>query len=290
MSASMQVLGGLGVFAAGYMAGNTEVEALKVVIKAGALIGGGAAVLGLCKKVKEVAGAVASGIKDYSKDMKEEVQGLKAMLKEQSDQVMEELRDCSRDMKKEVQVLKAQLKGQHDQAIQAMEGIYDRADKCGNKLEMMEFRVEGLVQQFQDTQRHLSQCMCEYRKDKAGDQGIEVFDRWVEDVAQKWLQARGWLRDIKPDKFKNTWVKLWKGAMEYSWAHHDAVKADAARVLKEEQNIAKRDKLEAECEAIKANLEEHLKKSFWWIKEDVQGMWEEEDRMVVWRALNSVKE
>ena len=296
MSATMQVVGGLGVFAAGtvagYAAGTSELEALQVVIKAGVVIGGGAAVLGLCKKVQEAAKVAMKAMEElnyHTKVMKEELQGLKAQFEEKSDQAMEELKDLSREVKKEATVLKAQLKGHQDQTIEQLKGIYDRADKCGNKLEMLEYRVEGLVQQAPDTQRHLGQAMYEFRMELAGEQGVQVFDRWVEDTAQKWLQARGWLKDISQANFKCSWRKIWMGALEDSRAHAEALQKEADRVLEEEENIVQHNKLQAASQAIKANLEEHFKDSFWWIKDDVEPMWEEESRLVVYKALNNCK-
>ena len=212
----------------------------------------------LCKKVKEVAEAVCTGMKALE-ELKKEAQGLKAQLQEQSEKAMQ----------------KADL-------------IYDRADKCGNKLEVMEYRMEGLVYQEKDARRHVVQCFTEFRMDKAGSRGIKVLDGWLQDIARNWLQARCWLKDLEPKNYVHEWRSICKGAIQDAWVQYKVMKEEASRVLKDKGDIKENLALEEDCQAIKENLEVHIKKSLFILEEENKGQWEEEVRERIFKALNSL--
>ena len=113
------------------------------VLLAGVHLAGGL-LAGVFKNVKDFAAVMCKGM--------QAVEAIKAMSKDQ----MEAL-------KFEVQQLKAQLQIDHVKVIEELKWIGDRTDKCSNKLEVMEYRVEGLVYQPKDTRRHLCQCITEFR-------------------------------------------------------------------------------------------------------------------------------
>ena len=109
---NMQVVAGAGLLVAGAagVAGSLQVEALKVVVCAGLAFGGGVLLLKVCKKVQEFAGLVKQGV-----------------------EALEALKDTAQQGMQAMEALKVTAQGMQV----SMEGLYDRIDKCGNKLEVM---------------------------------------------------------------------------------------------------------------------------------------------------------
>ena len=96
-----------------------------------------------------------------------------------------------------LQAMKDGMKGMKDgikdtilEALKDMKAaawkIEDRCDKRSNKLTIIEERLDGLVYNFKDASRHVSQVLMEWRSDL----GPEVATRWVEQICRKWVQAR----------------------------------------------------------------------------------------------------
>lgn len=65
--------------------------------------------------------------------------------------------------------------------------IEDRTDKCGNKLEMVERRLESLMAEYKDFSRHLCQAFAKYR---AEGENPEVLGSWVSYLKESWIEGR----------------------------------------------------------------------------------------------------
>ena len=115
-----------------------------------------------------------------------------------------------------------------------------------------------------------------------------MLDNWMQDIAEKWLQARGWLQDVKYMSFKEAWMSICKGAIQDAWVQYEVMKQEASRILKDKGDIDESLRMEEDCKAIKENLEVHIKKCMFLMVEEHKGQYEEERRELVYKALNSL--
>jgi len=104
--------------------------------------------------------------------------------------------------------LKDLVKNLMKDLLEALWRVEDRCDKAGNKLEVVERRMEALVYETHDARRHIGQVFMEYDKAHGGP---EVASRWAEDIATKWRNARSRLHE---DASRLSWKAVVKGAVE----------------------------------------------------------------------------
>ena len=130
---------------------------------------GGLVVAGLYEGAKAFFEAIMKVAKALE-DIKGYLEGYEAKFKD--------LQDAMKGFKDLQQTVQG-MKDLHERVIEAMEAyapkfkkrlwsIYDRCDKVGNKAEVMERRMEGLVVEEGDLRRHLRQCVEEYRSELGG--------------------------------------------------------------------------------------------------------------------------
>ena len=120
--------------------------------------------------------------------------------------ILQAMEDGMKDMKD----------GMKDTILEAMKDmkaaawkIEDRCDKCGNKLTIIEERLEGLVYNFKDASRHVSQVMMEWRSNLGGP---EVATRWVEQIWKKWVQA---CRRLQEEASLVAWMQLVQDSVDF---------------------------------------------------------------------------
>ena len=114
--------------------------------------------------------------------------------------------------------------------LEALWKVEDRCDKAGNKLEVMERRMEALVYEPHDARRHVGQIFMEYDKAHGGP---EVASRWGQDIATKWRNARSRLHE---DASRLSWKAVVKGAVEdVAWQ----AESMAEKALKDMTALAK---------------------------------------------------
>ena len=152
----------------------------------------------------------------------------------------------------------------------------------------MEFRLEGLAYQENAARRHIMQALTEFRMSKAGDRGVEVMDSWIQDVARAWVQARTWIKDVKPADFGKEWKVICRGAIEDSWKHFEALKWEASQITEREGEIKDAKALEEVCKEIKENLEVHMKACHFILREESQGKYEAEVTERIFKALTNL--
>ena len=70
---------------------------------------------------------------------------------------------------------------------EALWRIEDRTDKCSNKLEVIEFRLESLQAEYKDYARHLCQA---YLKYQASGKNPEVLGSWIPYLKESWTEGR----------------------------------------------------------------------------------------------------
>ena len=124
--------------------------------------------------------------------------------------------------------------------------------------------------------------------EKAGAKGINVLGGWLQDIGRAWLQARGWLQDLKPKDYAHELRSICKGAIQDAWVQYEVMKKEASRVLKDKGDIQELQDLEEQMEAIKQNLEVHIKNSHFILEEESKGQWEEQVRERIYKGLNSL--
>jgi len=79
------------------------------------------------------------------------------------------------------------LKVEANKVLEALWSVEDRSDKCGNKLEVIERRLEALQAEYKDFSRHLTQAYQNYR---AEGKNPEVLGSWISYLKESWTEGR----------------------------------------------------------------------------------------------------
>ena len=116
---------------------------------------------------------------------------------------------------------------------QALWRIEDRTDKCSNKLEVIEFRLENLQAEFKDYARHLCQC---YHKYRAEGKNPEVLGSWISYLKESWTEGRlSVMRDASEEAwqlFVRVTLAEYKEMLEYEIVQDPSCLEEKTRVLK----------------------------------------------------------
>ena len=163
----------------------------KVDIKAAMALAGGALLGGAWKAgffFEAVGGLVVVLLGGLLCGLMEALKGQAAMKTE----FMEALKDL---LKGQDEALKDLFKGQvamKEALLEALWKVEDRCDKAGNKLEVIERRLEAFTFNTDDAKRHIMQVIQEFRKSIGGP---EVASRWLKQICEKWRVARSRLSE-----------------------------------------------------------------------------------------------
>ena len=139
--------------------------------------------------------------------------------------------------------------------------------------------------------RHITQELVEFRMDWAGKDGVKVFERHMETIAGKWLQARVWMKDMEESRTGTCWRHICQVAIDAARGEMKAaVKAVEYYRTKGEEDLMKES--EAKAARIEKNLEVHFKESLW-LKtphagEDFAGLIVEESKAKILEGKNSL--
>jgi hypothetical protein len=111
--------------------------------------------------------------------------------------------------------------------------IEDRTDKCSNKLEVIEFRLENLQAEYKDYARHLCQCFHKYR---AEGKNPEVLGSWISYLKESWTEGRlRVMRDASEEAwqlFVRVTLAEYKEVLEYEILQDPSCLEENTRVLK----------------------------------------------------------
>ena len=201
---------------------------------------------------------VSQGQTKVLKDViQESMEGLGKRVVKAVDEVQDELkRNCQvmkgsmKDVEMEVKRLKGTKVGGVVKEATLWE-VSDRCDKAGNKLEVIERRLERLVMDSGDTERHLCQVLQEWNHRIAPRtetlHGLRVDRtvglRWIMEIEENWRTARHRLLE---DSSKVAWRQVMRQAGERTMKEATACIWEAEKALKAISAVLEGDKSEDE--------------------------------------------